>query len=49
MHICNLIKVSHVKGRLSKRMQILDESTKAFLNFKNSPHSDLVDLVKRNS
>lgn len=40
MHKCDLIDSSHVKGRASKPMQLLDENSEVFFNFINSLHSD---------
>ncbi len=50
MRKCDLINSSHVKvAYISKRMKILDESSKPILNFINSLHYDLIDLVVTNS
>lgn len=38
MHKCDLIS-SHVKGRSSKPMQLLDEDSEVYFNFINSLHS----------
>jgi integrase len=40
MHKCDLINSSHVKGRTSKPMQVIDENSEVFFNFINSLHSD---------
>jgi hypothetical protein len=40
MHKCDLINSSHVKGRASKPMQLLDEDSEVYFNFINSLHSD---------
>lgn len=38
MHKCDLIS-SHVKGRSSKPMQLLDEDSEVYFNFINCLHS----------